>query len=69
MIEAVCEAWNQEDEDIAAVWNELDRLDLNTDPFVMGRQAVIIEAGCPYRVGSPAYARFKQGSDLQRCLM
>lgn len=68
LIEAICEHWNAEDAAAAATWATLEQLELHRDPFVIGRQAVLIEAGCPYRPSTYHFAAFKHGERLQKYL-
>lgn len=46
-------------------WEKLERLDLDTIPYTMGRQARCIGAGCPFRPGTEAYKSFMDGYQFQ----
>jgi hypothetical protein len=59
---------NHDDINIAylvAQWEQLDQLDLDEHPFIMGRQAKCIDAGCPFRHGTEKYRLFMEGMRAQ----
>jgi hypothetical protein len=65
MIQTICDYWNNEDRKLISQWEQLEQLDFDINPFVMGRQARCFGAGCPFKYGTEPHYLFFKGMQFQ----